>query len=315
MSGFRGVVESANQILHGGHASPNGSVHIFYVGRGRHAVFIEFSAVAQDVFRDITQVDVELARVVGEFLIGEWVHQPELNIFDVGGLKVGRLHLAHDTAPTALWVVKFTIGVDTGGVLGRIYVVVVWTAFIRVVGQVEHRHVGLGACGNVLGGEDFGFKYLTHSVLREFVIGDVGRSVVVVAVVEDRVVNDVPRQASAVFAVVEARVGSGFREEVGLVLWRASHVPQGGQTQVDGRLGTFKIVDIRGVALGCRLGEARDEAGKLTVHPDARGCLGFDARQGIDEAGQPAGFGIIAEVGTVDGVGDGFLAVVDFLSV
>ena len=99
--------------MQGGDTTPNGGVHVFDSCRGGQSVFVELAAIAKDVFRDVTQVDVELSGVVGEFLIGEGVHQPEFDVFDVGGFKVYRFHLAHDATPAALRVVKLAFFVDT----------------------------------------------------------------------------------------------------------------------------------------------------------------------------------------------------------
>ena len=225
LAGVSVVAEGADEILQGGYAAPDGGVDVFHNGGGGQAVLVELAPVAEDVFGDVAEVDVEFAGVVLVFLIGEGVHQPELDIFDVGGLKVDRLHLAHDARPTAARVVEFAVGVDTGGVGRGGHVIVVWAAFLGIVGEVEHRHIGLGACGNVLHGENLGFQHLTDAVLRKFLVVDVRRTVVGVAVVEYGVVDDVPRQFRAVLAVVEPRSGSGLGEEVVLVLGRAGHIP------------------------------------------------------------------------------------------
>ena len=156
---------------------------------------------------------------------------------------------------------------------------------------------------------------MTDAVSRQLLGGDVARTVVIITVVEDVVGNDVPSEFGAVLTVAETRVGGGFGEEVGLVLRRTGEVPQGGQTQVDGRLGTFKVVDVRRAFLARRARQAWDESCKLTIHIDARRSLGADARQSIDEACKPACIGVVADVGTIDGVGDGFLSVVDFLGI
>ena len=143
----------------------------------------------------------------------------------------------------------------------------------------------------------------------------VGRPHVVVTVVEDGVVDGIPSQFCAVLAVVEAGFGCGFGEEVGLVLWRAGQVPRCRQPQVDGRFGAFEVVDVGSAGFAGRPGEAWDETGKFAVDAYPRRSLGANAWQGVDEGGQPTGFGVVAQVGAIDGVGDGFLAVVDFLRV
>ena len=101
LAGFRYVAECPYDVLHSRHAAPDGGVHIDHFRGGGQAVFIELASVAEDVFRDVAQVDVQLTGVVLVFFVGEGVHQPELDVFDVSGLKVGGLHPAHDTSPTA----------------------------------------------------------------------------------------------------------------------------------------------------------------------------------------------------------------------
>ena len=99
--------------MQGRHTTPNGGVDVLDDFGGGHTVFIEFATVAEDVFGNVTEVDVEFSWVVLVFLFREGVHQPEFQILDVGGLKVGGLHLAHDTCPTALWCNEFALGIDT----------------------------------------------------------------------------------------------------------------------------------------------------------------------------------------------------------
>ena len=105
---------------------------------GRKTVLIELATIAEDVFRNIAQVDVKLTWVVGKLFVGEGIHQPKLDVFDIGGFKVDGFHFAHDAAPTALRVFQCTVFVDTSGISCRFDVVVVRATLLGIVGQVEH---------------------------------------------------------------------------------------------------------------------------------------------------------------------------------
>ena len=62
----------------------------------------------QNIFADITKVDIHLSVI--SLGVGEcWVHEPELNILDVGFLKVGVIQSAHHTSPALLRVGEVTI--------------------------------------------------------------------------------------------------------------------------------------------------------------------------------------------------------------
>ena len=64
--------------------------------------------VMQNIFADITKVDIHLSVI--SLGVGEcWVHEPELNILDVGFLKVGVIQSAHHTSPALLRVGEVTI--------------------------------------------------------------------------------------------------------------------------------------------------------------------------------------------------------------
>ena len=46
--------------------------------------------------------------------VDEWVEQPELDVFNVHGLEIRIVHLAHHSAPLLAWVKELTILVNIG---------------------------------------------------------------------------------------------------------------------------------------------------------------------------------------------------------
>ena len=67
-------------------------------------------AVTKNIFTDVTKVDVQLT-VVTVWISQSRIHQPELDILNVGFLKVCVVQFAHDTAPTVLRISELTIRV------------------------------------------------------------------------------------------------------------------------------------------------------------------------------------------------------------
>ena len=60
-----------------------------------HAALIELLAIAEDILADLTQVEIEVAAIVGGSTvltgIDERIEEPELDILDIGLFEVGGL--------------------------------------------------------------------------------------------------------------------------------------------------------------------------------------------------------------------------------
>ena len=69
--------------------------------------------------------------------IDERIHQPELDIFHVGGFEVVRVEFAHHTAPTFLRNRQRTVGIQVG-------IQVIRTAFRGIEGEVQDGQCGRG---------------------------------------------------------------------------------------------------------------------------------------------------------------------------
>ena len=122
------------------HISPDSGIHASKVGVGdRHAVLKSFLAITQDIFANITKVDIHLSVI--SLRVGEcWVHEPELNILDIGFLKVGIIQSAHHTSPALLRVGKASVAAHL--FCGDI----ILSAFVWVVSEVEDRQFGIYRC-------------------------------------------------------------------------------------------------------------------------------------------------------------------------
>ena len=74
----------------------------------RHTTLVELLAVAQDILAHLTQVDEQVAAIVGSIAliagIDEGVQQPELDILDVGSLEVVGVQLTHHSTPALIGV-------------------------------------------------------------------------------------------------------------------------------------------------------------------------------------------------------------------
>ena len=156
-----GVVEGIDEAGRRGHTAPLGlHVAALHVGHG-HAVLVELLAVLEHVLAHLTKVDVHVATACFG-VVDEGVEHPELDVLDVGALKVGRRELAHDTAPALLGIGELAVGSKVG-------VEVVGAALVGVVGEVEHREGRRLAVGALLVGVELALVDLTHVVVGELV--------------------------------------------------------------------------------------------------------------------------------------------------
>ena len=80
--------------------------------RQRQATLVEAALVVQDVLRDISEVDVQVATTPcwGCALVGIGIHKPELHVLDVRCLEVRLVDLAHDARPASTSIADLPIG-------------------------------------------------------------------------------------------------------------------------------------------------------------------------------------------------------------
>ena len=87
--------------------------------------------VTQDIFADITEVDVQLT-VKAVRVSQRRIHQPELYILDIRFLEVRIIQFAHDTTPAILRICQFTVRVE----LRRTHVI--RSTLIRIERHIQH---------------------------------------------------------------------------------------------------------------------------------------------------------------------------------
>ena len=165
--------KSVHRAVGLGHASPS---RVLRASVGVHAALGQtalegFLAVLQHIFADVTQLDVQVAARVVRVAVGqERIHHPELDVFDVGALKIGILQFAHDAAPARLRIGQLTV---------RTYLVrhdVILTTLRRIVGQVHHAHTRVGI-GQILAvGVDLRLQNHTYTLVASgiCVVADMG---------------------------------------------------------------------------------------------------------------------------------------------
>ena len=78
------------------------------------ATLIEAALVVQDVLRDISEVDVQVATAPSRrcALVGIRIHEPELHILDVRRLEVRLVDLAHDARPASTRIADLPVGCE-----------------------------------------------------------------------------------------------------------------------------------------------------------------------------------------------------------
>ena len=126
------IVERICERILRRHSTPDCLFEILVVAVVRDAVLIALQTVFENIFRNLTEVQIQVAAFkIVVFRVEERIKQPELDIFDVALLKVRIVHLAHYTAPALLWIEKTTVAAYVG------VVEVVGTALVGIVRQIE----------------------------------------------------------------------------------------------------------------------------------------------------------------------------------
>ena len=89
-----------------------------WLRRERQATLVEAALVMQDVLRDISEVDVQVATAPSRrcALVGIGIHKPELHVLDVRCLEVRLVDLAHDARPAPTGITDFPVGSEARGI-------------------------------------------------------------------------------------------------------------------------------------------------------------------------------------------------------
>ena len=94
------------------HDPPRSGDRSPWLRRERQATLVEAALVMQDVLRDISEVDVQVATAPcrRRTLVGIRIHKPELHVLDVRCLKVCLVDLAHDARPAPTGITDLPVG-------------------------------------------------------------------------------------------------------------------------------------------------------------------------------------------------------------
>ena len=85
-----------------------------WLRRQRQATLVEAALVMQDVLRDISEVDVQVATAPSRrcAFVGIRIHEPELHVLDVRCLEVRLVDLAHDARPAPTDIADLPVGCE-----------------------------------------------------------------------------------------------------------------------------------------------------------------------------------------------------------
>ena len=248
----------------------------------RHAALVELLTVAEDIFRHLTEVEVEVATIVAgrTILTGvdEGIEQPELDILDIGLLEIVGVEAAHHTAPLGLGLLQTTVG-------RKVTSQVIGSTLLWIVGQIQHveRSRSTVVCRLTTVGVEFLHVDFTHVVVRQLVevALDVRGGERGVAAGEDGI-DAIPCQQSTVHATTHAGLVGTLREH-------RRHTRQGPllrflHTEVGLRV--LKVVDIRSVVLGAA-SCTTNQLGKLTGEGDVARFFHMEEGYLIEHRGEP----------------------------
>ena len=108
----RRVVEGIASTRACRHDSPRCGDRSPWLRRERQATLVEAALVMQDVLRDISEVDVQVATAPcwGCALVGIRIHKPEFHVLDVRCLEVRLVDFAHNACPAPTRIADLPIG-------------------------------------------------------------------------------------------------------------------------------------------------------------------------------------------------------------
>ena len=132
-----GIVKGVARRLTNRHAPPDCLDSCRGIIVERHTILKKLLLILQHLLRYLAQVEEELATRWCRLGIDKRVHHPELDILDIGRLKVALVYLAHHTAPVLSWVHQLTIAADL------IAIEIVRTTLIGIVSEAERLEVRL----------------------------------------------------------------------------------------------------------------------------------------------------------------------------
>ena len=276
-------VEGRGIRIHPPDAFQRGQVRV--VGR-RQPVLVRQLAIVQNVLRNVSKVDVEIPSGEVFRILIERIHQPELEVFDIGHLKVRGRQRTLDAAPTAARVGQRPFHRQTSGNAActlRHFVVVLPPLF-RPKGQIEGRNVGWRAGGQFPVGEHLAFKDFPRAVVALDLGTDL--SVLQTRSPEKLRIHRVPAQCRPVVVVNQAVLQIALWEEVGLEFWCRSQEPPVHRPDVNGGLAAFEIIDVRVSILPNGAAMARDQIRRFRSDVDTGSRTGFIKRQSINQIGQ-----------------------------
>ena len=150
-----------------GYLSPLGGGKVLTSIHG-HAALVEFLSVAQYILAHLAQVKVQVAGIIGcrtiLACIDKRIEQPELDVFDVGLLKVVGINLSHHTSPLGLGVQQLSVAIQRERQVVR-------SALLWIVGQIKYRQRRCCTVISTLVAIRIQFLYihLAHIVVRQLV--------------------------------------------------------------------------------------------------------------------------------------------------
>ena len=100
------------------HDPPRSGDRSPWLRRERQATLVEAVLVMQDVLRDISEVDVQVATAPSRrcALVDIRIHEPELHVLDVRCLEVRLVDLAHDACPAPTGITDLPVGCEARGI-------------------------------------------------------------------------------------------------------------------------------------------------------------------------------------------------------
>ena len=244
-SDSRGIVEGVHTYGFVGYFTPDGFGHIALIAAHRQAVFERFAAILEHIFRNFTQIEIQISSGVHtQTVVNKGVHQPKLNVFHIGCFEIGhaRFYSTHDSSPALFRIGQSAIG------LHAFRIEIIRPPLFRVIRNIHHRQQTRLIKLQITVGIDFFFVDRPHIVIGQLLIVVADMIGGLRTALSKYLIDSVPGHQCTVHAIAQiVGIGSFGKQSSHGVVRSTGQKPLSNISQAESLFGGFKIVHVNGI--------------------------------------------------------------------